>query len=166
MREVIRRRRRLILVVMAITAVVFQFGYDRLKAPEAHAQAETLFTAAQVFGLASGQKARFCIGTLTPRGPTLDWSIPISDERGVLLLQLPETNSPAGEWRCLDIPRNSLPSGEAGTGRVQVAAVHLVRAPKGTKPSDIIGSFEVVNGDGTSEGAVAAVLYATLHNND
>ena len=128
---------------------------------------ETFFTASHIFGLARGQKARFCVGTQDPRGPALDWSVRIADERGDLLLQLPETHSPAGEWRCVDAPRESLAApGEAGTGRVQVAWRQLVRAPAGTRSSDIIGSFEIVNEDGTSAGAVAGVLYAALHNND
>ena len=102
-----------------------------------------------------------------PRGPALDWTVRISDERGNLLLQTPETHSPAGEWRCVDAPRESLAvPGEAGTGRVQVAARQIVKAPAGTKPSEINGSFEVVNDDGTTAGAVAGVLYAALHSND
>ena len=165
MSKIIRNRRILVLAVIAIAVTFFQFGNSRLKAPEEHARTGALFTAAQVFGLAPGQRARFCVGTLTSRGPALDWSIPISDERGVLLLQLPETHSPAGEWRCLDVPHGSLPvSGEPATGRVQVAARHIVRAPVGTKSAAIIGSFEIVNGDGTS--AVAAIVYAALHDND
>jgi hypothetical protein len=126
---------------------------------------EAFFTASHIFGLAQGQRARFCVGTLSPRGPALDWSVRITDERGDLLLQSPEIHSPSGEWRCVDVPRASLDvPGEPGTGRVQVAARQIVRAPSGTKPSDINGSFEIVNADGTSAGAVAGVLYAALHN--
>ena len=91
---------------------------------------EAFFTASQIFGLARGQRARFCVGTLSPRGPALDWTVRISDERGNLLLQTPETHSPAGEWRCVDAPRASLAvPGEAGTGRVQVAARARGAAP-------------------------------------
>ena len=167
MSKTIRNRRILILAVIAIAAMFFQFGNSRLKTPEAHARTGGLFTASQVFGLVPGQRARFCVGTLTSRGPAVDWSIPISNERGVLLL-LPATHSPAGEWRCLDVPHSSLPvSGEPATGRVQVAARYLIRAPVGTKPADIIGSLEIVNGDGTSAGgAVAAAIIAATQDND
>jgi hypothetical protein len=65
------------------------------------------------------------------------------------------------------VPRSAIPvAGEPTTGRVQVAARQIVKAPLGTKSSDIIGSFEIVNGDGTTAGATAAVLYAAFHNND
>lgn len=160
-------KRVMLLSVVALTVALFQFS-TWLQSPAAHAQDGRLavFTASQVFGLAQEQTARFCVGTVTSRGPALDWSIRISDERGNLLVQLPEQHSPAGEWRCVDAPRTSINlPGEPGTGRVQVAARHLVKAPLGTKPSDIIGSFEIVNGDGTA-GAVSAVLYAAFHNND
>jgi hypothetical protein len=156
-------------IVIALAAAFFQSGNGRTGSPAARAQdgsrKEALFTASHIFGLAQGQRARFCVGTLVPRGPALDWSVRISDERGSLLLQTPETHSPAGEWRCVDAPRASLAvPGEAGTGRVQVAARQLVKTPLGTKPSEINGSFEIVNEDGTSAGAVAGVLYASLHN--
>ncbi len=165
MKRRLNKRVRLLSVV-ALTVALFQFtGW--LQSPAAHAQdpRPALFTASQVFGLAGEQTARFCVGTVTSRGPALDWSIRISDERGNLLLQLPETHSPAGEWRCVDAPRTSINlPGDPGTGRVQVAARHLVKAPRGTKPSDIVGSFEIVNGDGKA-GAVAAIFYAALHDN-
>lgn len=156
-----------LLSVVALTFTLFQFsGWLQLPAARAQDPRPALFTASQVFGLVGEQTARFCVGTVTPRGPALDWSIRISDERGNLLVQLAETHSPAGEWRCVDAPRTSINlAGEPGTGRVQVAARHLVKAPVGTKPSDIVGSFEIVNGDGKA-GAVAGVLYAAFHNND
>jgi hypothetical protein len=165
------RNRRIGLAVVALAAAFFQFGNGSLVSPAVRAQSAgerfSFFTATQVFGLAQGQKARFCVGTQGSRGAALDWIIPISDERGTLLLQLPETHSPAGEWRCIDVPRSSLPvPGEPTTGRVQVAARHIVKAPVGTQSSQIIGSFEIVNGDGTNAGATAAIFYAAFHDND
>ena len=170
MKRTLYNWRVLVLAVIALTIASFQFGSSQLASPEVRSQDRAertvTFTATVVFGLAQGQKARFCVGTLSPRGADLDWIVPVSDERGVVLFQLPETQSPAGEWRCVDVPRSSIPvAGEPTTGRVQVAAREFVKAPNGTQASDLIGSFEVVNPDGTNAGAVAAILYAPLHNN-
>ena len=110
------------------------------------------FVASSVFGMALEQTTRICIGTTTPRGPALDWSVRLSDERGALLFQLLEQHSPAGEWRCGDIPRSMLAvAGDAGTGRVQVAMEILVKAPPDTKSSDIIGSAELISATGATE---------------
>ena len=171
MNRIIRNWRVGVLALIAVGAAFFLLGNSRLESPEARSldriDRTVTFTTTVVFGLAQGQKARFCVGTLSPRGADLNWIIPISDERGVVLLQLPETHSPAEEWRCVDVPRSSIPvAGEPTTGRVQVSARQFVKAPAGTQASNIIGSFEVVNPDGTSAGAVATVLYAALHNND
>lgn len=156
--------------MFALATAFFPPGNSWTEPTKAYAQELSprlaFFTGSQVFGLATGQRARFCVGTLTSRGPALDWNVRISDEKGNLLLQLPETHSPAGEWRCVDALRSSLNVlGEPGTGRVQVAAREIVKAPAGTTASQIVGSFEIVNPDGSS-GAVAAVLYAAFHNND
>jgi hypothetical protein len=163
-----RKRHIVVLAVIALATAVSVLGQGWLESREASVQErESLFTAAQVFGLGQGQRARYCVGTLSARGPALDWTVYISNEQGTVLLQSPETHSPAGEWRCVDVPRSSISApGEPPTGRLQVAAREIVRAPAGTQASDIVGSFELVNADGTSAGgAVAAVLYATLHNN-
>jgi len=150
-----------------LAAGVFLLG-TTLKPFEARGQGgTTAFVGSEVFGIATGQTARFCVGTTSPRGPALDWTGRITDERGNLLFQMPAKNSPSGEWRCGDVPRSSIPvAGEVGTGRAQVAVRLEVKAPSGTKPSDFIGSFELVNPDGTSAGAVAAVIWAATHNND
>ena len=161
-------------LVFAVIAapMFFELGNSPLKAAPVSgvtekAEATASFTATFVFGLGQGQKARFCVGTLDRSGATLDWIVPISDERGVILLQLPDVRSPAGEWRCLDVPRSSIPvTGEPTTGRVQVAARELIKAPAGTRVSDIVGSFEIVNADGTTAGAIAGiVISATTDNN-
>ena len=144
-------RRVVVLATVALSIAFVQLGNSRLESPSASSRERT-FTAAQVFGLVPGQRARFCVGTLSPSGADLDWSIQISDEQGVLLLQLPETHSPAGEWRCIDAPRSSIPvAGEPTTGRVQVAARHMVNAPAGTQPAQIIGSTEILDSDGRTE---------------
>jgi hypothetical protein len=170
MKGLITSYRLIILLIVVTTAVTFlQPGKSLTESSEARAQDVTprlaSFTASQVFGLAQGEKARFCVGTLTSRGPALDWHVRISDERGNLLLQLPDTHSPEGEWRCVDVPRSSINIAGDPTGRVQVAAREIVKAPAGTTSSAIVGSFEIVKPDGSS-GAVAAVLYAAFHNND
>ena len=79
-------KRIMLLSVVALTVALFQFS-GWLQSPAARAQDGrlALFTASQVFGLAQEQRARFCVGTVTSRGPALDWSIRISDERGNLL---------------------------------------------------------------------------------
>src|SRR5262245_59516263 len=159
------------LSLIALAAAVFQVGNSWLTPGKAEAQTGNqrfaFFAASQVFGLAQRQRARFCVGTVNSQGPELDWTVRISDERGNLLLQLPETHSPSGEWRCVDVPRSSLNvAGEPGTGRDQIAASEVVKAPFGTRSSDFIGSFELVNDDGsTTAGAAAAILWAAVHNN-
>lgn len=160
MNSIIRSRRVVVLAVAALAIAFVQLGNSRLESSDASAR-ETIFTAANVFGLVPEQRARFCVGTLSPRGARLDWSISISDEQGTVLIQLPETHSPASEWRCIDVPRSSIPvAGEPTTGRVQVAARHMVRAPAGTQPSQIIGSFEIVDSDGGT-GPFIDILYST-----
>ena len=113
------------------------------------------------------QKIRYCVGTVNPRGPALDWNVTFSDQHGVVLFETPIIHSPSGEWRCFDTSRMAMPApGEPPTGRLQVAARNIVRAPLGTKSTDFVGSLEIIKGDGTTEGAVAQVVYAALHNND
>ena len=169
MNRIFPYRRTILLAVIAVTAA-FQLGSSRVEASDAHPQnvfATTAFFNAQVLGVVGGQKIRYCVGTTSPRGPELDWNVSLSDERGATVFQTPEIHSPSGEWRCFDIPRSSIPlPGDPSTGRVQVAARNIVRAPAGTRSTDFIGSYEIVNPDGTTAGAVAAVLYAALHNND
>jgi hypothetical protein len=163
MNRIVRTRRVIVLAMAALAIAFVQPGNNRVEAIGASAQERT-FTAAQVFGLVPGDRARFCVGTLSPRGAELRWNISISDERGALLLQLPETHSPTGEWRCVDVPRTSIPiAGEQTTGRVQVAARHIVKAPPGTQPSQIIGSLEIVNADGKT-GPIIDVLYSAAGN--
>jgi hypothetical protein len=163
MKSTKRSRRIVVLAVTAIAIAFVQLGNGRIESPDASAR-ERIFTATHVFGLVPEQRARFCVGTLSSRGPKLDWSILISDNRGAVLLQSPETHSPAGEWRCVDVPRSSIAiAGEPTTGRVQVAARHIVKAPPGTQPSQIVGSFEIVNGDGGT-GPIIDVLYSAAGN--
>ena len=165
MHSIVRSRRILVIAVAGLAIALVQLGNSRLGSPDASARERTaVFTATQVFGLVPGQSARFCVGTLSPRGAELAWSIPISDESGLVLVRLPETRSPGGEWRCIDVPRSSIPvSGEPTTGRVQVAARHIVNAPTGTQASQIIGSLEIVNADGKT-GPIADVLYSAAGN--
>jgi hypothetical protein len=166
----ITRNRRIILLAVIALAAAFPLGNSRPGSAEAHSKgtlATQAFFSAQVLGVVGGQKVRSCVGTLSPRGPALDWNVSVLDERGVLLFQSPSIHSPSAEWRCFDVHRSSIPlAGEPGTGRVQVAVRHIVTAPAGTQPSQINGSLELVNSDGTTEGAVAGVLYAAFHNND
>ena len=158
----------IVLTAIALAAATFQLANSRLQAAEARAQEKFVFySGSQLFGIAPGQTARFCVGTLNSRGPALDWAGRISDERGNLLFQLPAKHSPAGEWRCTDVPRSSLGvAGEPGTGRVQVAANLCVKAPLGTKSSDFNGSFDLVSDANGSTVAGGVIFYAALHHND
>lgn len=171
MTKTLGNTRVIVLAVVALAASFFQFGNGQIVSAEEQARGVgerfSFFTATQVFSLAGGQRARFCVGTRRPGGVPLDWTVPISNERGVLLFQLPETRSPAGDRRCVIVPRSALRiAGQPTSGRVQVAARQVVKAPLGTKSSDIIGSFEIVNGDGSIGKPVTGVLYAAFHNND
>ena len=169
MNRIIQSRRIILLAVIAIVAAL-QLGNSRVESSEARSQlmlATTAFFSNQVLGVVGDQKVRYCVGTLGPRDPELDWSVSLSDERGLPIFETPTVHSPSGQWRCFDISRTSiLLPGEPPTGRVQVAARNIVRAPAGTRSTDFVGSFEIVNADGTTEGAVAAIVYAALHNND
>jgi hypothetical protein len=163
--RITRNNYMIILAVVALAAACFQLGTGWLQPPKARAQLQdgsvkfVSYSASIVFGIAPGQTARFCVGTLGSRGPALDWTVRISDERGNLLLQLPEIHSPAGEWRCSDGPRSSLGvPGELGTGRVQVAARIVVKAPHGAKSSDFIGSLEIID-EATGETAYNSYFY-------
>ena len=158
------------LAVVALSLAFLQLGTSWLEPIVARAQdsqKSTFLTASQIFGLAQDQKARFCVGTLRSSGPAVDWYVRITDDRGNLLLQSPTTHSPGGEWRCVDVPRSSLNvSGEPGTGRVQVAASEFVKAPLGTKPTEINGSSELVNPDGGSVPVAGGLIFwAVTHDN-
>jgi len=169
MNRLFQYRRSILLAVVAVAAA-FQLGNSRVEASESHSQnvfATTAFFHTGVLGVVGGQKIRYCVGTTSRSGPALDWNVSLSDERGTAVFQTPEIHSPSGEWRCVDIPRSAIPlPGDPPTGRVQVAARNIVRAPVGTKSTDFIGSYEIINPDGTTAGAVAGVLYAAFHNND
>src|SRR5688500_19028125 len=144
------RNRVIILVLGLVVASCFQIGIGRPEPAKAQPQAGSVrflsFSATQVFGIAPGQTARFCVGTVSPRGPNLDWLGRILGQRGNLLVELPKKHQDAGTWGCTDVPRSSLPtSGDPLTGRAQVAACLVAQVPSGTKPSEIAGSFELVS---------------------
>jgi hypothetical protein len=157
----------IVLAAIALAAATFPWSNTRLQAAEARAQEKSVFfVGSQLFGIAPGQTARFCVGTLTSRGPALDWAGHITDERGNLLFQLPAKHSPEGEWRCADAPRSSLPVAGEGTGRVQVAATLCVKAPLGTKSTALNGLFELVSDENGSTVAGGLIFWAVTHDND
>lgn len=154
---------------VALVAASFQLATASLPPAKAPIQDRSVrfLSSPIIFGIAPGQTARFCVGTVNPRGPELDWTGKISDERGTLLFQLPQKHSPAGEWRCSDAPRSALGvTGEPGTGRAQVASILEVRAPTGTKSADLVGAFNLINNADGSTAAGGLIFWAITHEND
>jgi len=158
-------------VVMVLLGTQLGIGTPQLPKVQAQLQDGSVkfvtYTSSIVFGIASGQTARFCVGTSRSSPRKLDWTVQISNDRGVVLFQLPEIHSPAGEWRCGDVPYSSLGvTGEPGTGRVQVAAGLRLKAPLGTKSSELISSWELVGEDGRTAVAGGVIFWAVTHDND
>lgn len=156
--------------VVAMVLLCIQLAIGTPQLPKAQAQRQdgsvTYSSTPIVVGIAPGQTARFCVGTsnLSPR--ELDWTVQISTDRGVVLFQLPEMHSPAGEWRCGNVPYGSLGvMGEPGTGRVQVAAGLRLRASLGTRSSEFISSWELVGENGATE-AGGLIFWAITHDNN
>lgn len=148
--RITRRSCAIVLAAVLLTTVGFWLGSSSLQPASAKfADGSVRFVGESVFGMIPGQTARVCLGTVDPRGPVVDWSVKLSDKEGSLLFQLPEQRSPAGQWRCGDIPQTMLAGGgELGTERIQVAMQVLATAPAGTKSAEIIGSFEIVAATG------------------
>jgi hypothetical protein len=145
--RITRKRCVILLAAVVLTIIGFWLGSSRLR-PASAADGSVAFLHDSIIGMVPGQTVRVCLGTTDPRGPVVDWSVKLSDEEGSRLFQLPEQRSPAGEWRCGNIPRNSLAAGEPETERIQVAVQVLAIAPAGTKPPEIIGSLEIVTATG------------------
>lgn len=148
--RVTRNKFSIALFVVALTIAVFWIATSSSQPASARfGDGSVRFISTSIFGVALGETARICIGTTDPRGPALDWSVRLSDQEGTLLFQLPEQRSPAGEWRCGDIDRSMLAvPGDAGTGRVQVAMEAVVKAPAGTKASEIEGAADIITAPG------------------
>lgn len=159
-----RNRLSIALFVVALTTAVFWIATSSSQPASARiGDGSVRFISTSIFGMALGETVRVCIGTTDPRGPVLDWFVRLSDQEGTLLFQLPEQRSPAGEWRCGDIARSMLPvAGDAGTGRVQVAMEVLVKAPAGTKASEIEGAADIVTAPGTTSVHLELRMHDTL----
>jgi prepilin-type processing-associated H-X9-DG protein len=94
--------------------------------------------------------------------------VKVFDGSGNLIAQSPEQVIPPGEFRSFDFNRFALSlPGEPGTNRANVRIKPFYNFTS-ERPSPVLASFEIVDaGTGrTAKGAVAAVLYATLHSND
>jgi hypothetical protein len=93
--------------------------------------------------------------------------VKVFDGSGYLTAQSPEQVIPPGEFRSFDFNRNALPlRGEPGTNRAQLRIKPFFNFESG-RLSPVLASFEIVDASTgrTEKGAVAAVLWATLHNN-
>jgi hypothetical protein len=93
--------------------------------------------------------------------------VKVFDGSGNLIAQSPEQAIPPGEFRSFDFNRDALPlRGEPGTNRAQARIKPFFKF-ESERRSPVLASVEIVDaGTGrTLGGAVAAVLYATLHNN-
>jgi prepilin-type processing-associated H-X9-DG protein len=116
--------------------------------------------------LSSGSVAGSVAGS-EAQGEPISGHVKVFDGSGNLIAQSPEQVIPPGEFRSFDFNRNALPlRGEPGTNRAQARIKPFFKF-ESERLSPVLASFEIVDaGTGrTLGGAVAAVLYATLHNN-
>src|SRR5215470_12738226 len=99
------------------------------------------------------------------QGEPISGHVKVFDGSGNLIAQSPEQVITPGEFRSFDFNRDALPlRGEPGTNRAQARIKPFFKF-ESERLSPVLASFEIVDVSTgrTAKGAVAAVLWASLH---
>ena len=152
-----RQRHWIVVAVVALIIGCFQLGtfwpqpaLARVQLPDGSV---VFVTSPIVFGITPGQKLRSSLGTGPGSRGTTDvgFTIIVTDTDSHVAFESERIVVPSGEWRFLDVSRGDLNiEGEPGTGRAQGMAQVFIKASRGAKSSDLIGSLEVYD-EGTGK---------------
>jgi hypothetical protein len=144
-----------VLAVVVLIATCFEFGSPSLQPARARALQDGDVDGAdfliwhRTLGTVPGQVVRITVAnpadTRSP-GP-VTFQCMVFDPNGVLVFQTERREVPPRGFRYEDIVFGDLGAivGEPGTGRKQVLIQGLIQVPRGTKPSDISITGEVLD---------------------
>ena len=141
--------KKLIAITMAVAAIGFigsslaagRAGAAGLSDPDMYIK-----FASRPVGIIPGQSLRISVGNnAEPLGSPIVWTYEVRNTGGVPLYESERIQVPPEEFRFSDVTREDLNTeGEPETGRVQMMVRVEIKAPSGSKPSDVIVSVEII----------------------
>jgi hypothetical protein len=158
-----------VLTWVVLAAACFQFGSSSPQSAngltlQGNTDGRDFLVWQKNLGLTPGQFARITVADLADtrsRGP-ITFRCMAFDQNGVLVFQTAQREMPPRGFRFVDVNFGDLGPivGDPATDRKQVMIQVVVNGPRGSNSSDVLGSLELVNSDGTTAAHATLAQFA------